>query len=180
MSRAVVVVESMFGNTEAVARAVADGLADTLPTEVVPVADALPRLPDDVALVVVGGPTHAFGMSRRSTRDSAVDQGAHPGDGARAGIREWLAGLDRAHRDVLAAAFDTRVRRRGVPGSAAKGADRRLRHLRYAVVAAPETFWVGGTEGPLLAGELDRARSWGAELGTALGAADDGRDGAAV
>ena len=47
------------------------------------------RLPDDLALLVVGAPTHAFSMSRPSTRLDAVRQGA---DAQRAawGMREWL------------------------------------------------------------------------------------------
>lgn len=64
MSLALVVFESMFGNTAEVARAVARGLDDHAPTEVVEVGAASARLAEDVDLVVVGGPTHAFGLSR--------------------------------------------------------------------------------------------------------------------
>ena len=76
--RALVVFESMFSNTEKVAHAVADGLhVGGCPTvQVVRVDRAPTTVPDDVDLVVVGGPTHAFGMTRPSSREEAVKQGA--------------------------------------------------------------------------------------------------------
>jgi hypothetical protein len=49
-------------------------------------------------------------------------------------------------------------------GSAAAGAARRLRHLRYEMLTRPESFRVIGTKGPLVAGELERARLWGSGL----------------
>jgi hypothetical protein len=123
MTQALVVVESMFGNTRAVADAVAAGLSEAVPTTVVDVAAA----PDTVfaQLLVVGGPTHAFGMSRSGTRDAAVAQGAGP-EHSVTGIREWTGRLGR-HDLADVAAFDTRIRRRGVPGSAARSALRRRR-----------------------------------------------------
>ena len=174
MRRALVVYESMFGNTEAVARAVAEGLAVRMQTEVVPVQQAPAGVGNDVDLLVVAAPTHAFGLSRAATRRSAVEQGAHPTCGVELGIREWLDGLPRPSTPRLAAAVDTRIRKRGIPGSAARGAARRLRRLGYDV-AEPTSFWVKGTPGPLQLEELRRARAWGVELalhppGRAVGA----------
>ena len=82
-----VVVESMWGNTRAVGDAIARGLGGG--TTVVDVADARVGLPAGVSLLVVGGPTHAFSMSRTATRRDAVQHGAAPGH-ERRGIREWL------------------------------------------------------------------------------------------
>jgi flavodoxin len=85
--RTLVVIESMWGNTRAVAEAVARGLGGD--TTVIDVNQAPPTLPADVGLIVVGGPTHAFSMSRSSTQHDAVERGArdaHEGQG----IREWL------------------------------------------------------------------------------------------
>lgn len=163
MPGALVVYESMFGNTEAVARAVAEGLAVTMEIDVIPVSQAPKEIGDSVQLLVVAAPTHAFGMSRPSTRRSAVDQGGHPNGGCESGIREWLDALPHTPTPKAAAAVDTRIRKRGVPGSAARAAARRLRRLGYDV-AEPSSFWVSGTSGPLLAAELERARAWGAEL----------------
>ena len=164
MTRALVVVESMFGNTRAVADAVAEGLSESVPTTVVDV-DAAPVLVT-ADLVVVGGPTHAFGMSRPRTRSAAVTQGAA---GARAGtgIREWTDRLGRRPGRRVAT-FDTRIRKRGVPGSAARSAQHRLRRLGLQPLDVPHSFWVTGTEGPLLDGELERARDWGRRLADRL------------
>ena len=163
MTRALVVFESMFGNTERVARAVAEGLAEHIHVNLVRAGPDV-TLPDDVDLVVVGGPTHAFGMSRPSTRVSAGQQGAGE-SAAGTGLREWLDTLPgpMGHRPATAA-FDTRIRKPGVPGSAARSAARRLRHAGLPVVVPPMSFWVNGTGGPLLPGEEDRASSWGREL----------------
>ena len=65
---ALVVFESMFGNTAAIARAVGSGLATKLETEVHEVGVAPRVLAESTELLVVGGPTHAFGMSREGTR----------------------------------------------------------------------------------------------------------------
>jgi hypothetical protein len=164
MTTALVVVESMFGSTRAVADAVADGLSDSVPTSVVDVASAPTAV--DAELLVVGGPTHAFGMSRPGTREAARQQGAGE-DSSTSGIREWTAAVRRGDRPYVAT-FDTRIRKRGVPGSAARSALRRLRQLGLQPLADPETFWVAGTQGPLLDGELRRVRDWGRRLGIRL------------
>ena len=162
--KAVVVYESMFGNTERVAKAIAAGMADGVEAVAVEVS-TLPNV-EDAQLVVVGGPTHAFSMSRETTRSDARSRGR----GAvvsQTGIREWIASavLPRAG---LVATFDTRIRRPRLPGSAAKAAMKHLRRAGATPLTAPTSFWVDGTTGPLLDGELDRARAWGQELATAL------------
>jgi hypothetical protein len=160
-TRAVVVCESMFGNTRAIAEAIAESLVQGFDrVEVFDVADA-PSTFEGVCLLVVGAPTHAFGMSRPSTRQAAVDQGAPTG--AARGVREWLAAVDRPSTAIRAAVFDTRVRKPLVPGSAAQAVRRRLRRLGFDVFA-PVSFGVTGTPGPLVEGELDRARQWAAAL----------------
>lgn len=161
------VYESMFGNTETVARAIADGLATRMEVDLVEVGVAPVEVRDDVALLVAGGPTHAFGLSRASTRRSAADQSREPLVSRGIGLREWLDALHRGEAAV--ATFDTRVRHPRVPGSAAHAAERGLRKHGFRVVAPARTFWVGGTPGPLLAGEADRARAWGAELAARVG-----------
>lgn len=162
MTRAMVVFESMFGNTEAVARAIADGLSTGMHVDVVPVA-AAPVTLDDVTLLVVGGPTHVFGMSRTTTRADAVKQGAHPSGGSELGVREWLARLQPG-ASTVAVAFDTRVKKRGMPGSAARGVQKQLRRLGFPIAAPARSFAVAGTPGPLLDGELQEARDWGKAL----------------
>lgn len=166
MARALVVFESMFGSTALVARAVGDGLRDLVEADVVRAAPGV-VVGEDVDLLIVGGPTHAFGMSRPGTRESAGQQGADLEAATGPGLREWLA--DARPTDALSvAAFDTRIRKRGVPGSAARAAERRLRRTGARVLAPAESFWVAGTSGPLLPGEEDRARLWGHRLADEL------------
>lgn len=163
--KALVVVESMFGNTQAVADAVAEGIRGAPgEVEVVDVSAAPPEVPEDVTLLVIGGPTHAFSMTRESTRRDALTQ-AHVADPAKAGtgIREWIA---RAAPDarVRVVTFDTRVKKAFIPGSAAKSAARALAHHGFEHAERGETFWVEDTPGPLKPGEVERAREWGRSL----------------
>lgn len=165
--RALVVYESLWGNTEKVARAIAEGLAGIGSVDVL-TSDAAPGTVDDYDLVVVGGPTHAFSMTRASTRADAVKSHSAPYEPAR-GIREWLSQLDRPATAIPAVAFDTRVDKPRLPGSAAKSAKHELHSLGFDTSVKQETFRVHGYEGPLLDGELDRARAWTDGVIAALG-----------
>jgi Flavodoxin len=161
---ALVVYESMFGNTEQVARAVAEGLGEALEVEMHEVVDAPRAIHELVDLIVVGGPTHAFSLSRPSTRTEALKQGG-TGGSSEYGVREWLEGLPTGPHSENVATFDTRVERvRHLPGSAAKKATKIARAHGYVHAIARESFYVADVQGPLLPGELDRARAWGREL----------------
>lgn len=166
--RALVVYESMFGNTEAIARAIGEGIAASMPTDLVEVGAAADTVPADVTLLVVGGPTHAFSMSWPSTRWDFAGQSPRIVSRGR-GIREWLGGLPRLTATTEATTFDTRLGSR-VTGSAARAASRRLDRLGCSLVAAPTHFRVSGVIGPLPDGELDRARKWGKGLGAEVAA----------
>ncbi|HYN94332.1 MAG TPA: flavodoxin [Pilimelia sp.] len=172
--RTLVVFESMFGNTETIASAVAAGLAPYLDVTVVEVGAAPTSVPDDVNLLIVGGPTHAFGMTRPDSRRSAVQQAGGSTISRGDGIREWISTVELVRREVPVATFDTRVNKPRVPGSAARGAARRLRRRGARLIADPQSFYVTGTPGPLLDGEVDRARHWGATLWAALRPVDSG------
>jgi flavodoxin len=162
---AVIIYESLFGNTEQVARSIAEGIARHLPVEVYDV-DAVPDGAENTAsLLVVGGPTHAFSMTSTHTREDAVKKGATHGSTV-TGIREWLAGLRPGERTAALATFDTRVDKvRHLPGSAAKKAAKAAGKVGFARAASPESFYVKDVDGPLLPGELDRALAWGDRLG---------------
>lgn len=164
--RALVVYESMFGNTAKVAREVAEGLSAHADVELRSVADAPVEPDESIDLVVVGGPTHAFSLSHPATRAEARRQGAGAAaDGP--GLREWLDGLHAGSHHPQVAAFDTRVTKvRRIPGSAARRATTVVRRLGYAVAERPESFFVEDVDGPLAEGELARARAWGDRIGT--------------
>jgi hypothetical protein len=161
--KALVVYESMFGNTAAVAEALAEGLRRSMEVEVHDVAEAPASLPGDVDLLVVAAPTHALSLSRRETRAEAILEGATHGEEV-PGAREWLEGLQFTRVPVLAT-LDTRATKaRHLPGSAARKAAKiaHARGLGRAVARA--SFYVTDTKGPLVDGELDRARALGARL----------------
>jgi multimeric flavodoxin WrbA len=176
--KALVIYESVYGNTHLIAGAIADGMRRRVDVTVVPVDDVTANLLDASDVIIVGGPTHVHGMSRASTRKAAVEAAGKAGsplvvesaaDGP--GLREWFASL----RPLVkrAAAFDTRV---DVPaalsGRASKGIARALRRHGATLIAEPESFLV--TKGDrLVAGEEARAHAWGeylsAELVTSAG-----------
>lgn len=168
MTRALVVYESLLGNTQAVALAIAEGLGETRPVTVREVASAPDTIPPDVALLVVGGPTHAFGLSRPETRADAASQTTEPVVSTGRGLREWLEALSASDHATPAVTFDTRVDRPHMPGSAAKKARKRLRLKGYADFDGPQSFHVHGKAGPLAEGELARARAWGEDLARKL------------
>jgi hypothetical protein len=159
---ALVVFESMFGNTQKIAEAVAEGLARHLRVERMEVGHAPTVFSGDVELVVVGGPTHAFGLSRPGTRQSAAEQAEGGLVSTEMGLREWLGTLQKGSSRIAVATFDTRISKPRLPGSAA--AEKRLRRLGFRLLARPESFYVEGTTGPLVGGELERAHRWGKEL----------------
>ena len=146
--KAIVVYESVFGNTHAIAEAVAEGLGGV---PVVTVREAVERT-GDIDLLVVGGPTHAHGLATDRTRHVAVEhaqEGAHVElDAAEEpGLRSWLGDI-RSTTDCLAAVFDTRADGPALlTGSAARGIARRLHHHGFHV-RATHGFVVTGAEGP--------------------------------
>ena len=174
--RALVVYESMYGNTHAIASNIADGLRSAYEVTLVPVAAATADLVSRADLLVVGGPTHMHGLSTSSSRQLAVKTAARSAggpaldpDAAGPGLRDWFGRL--AGRQALAAAFDTRLV--GIPaftGRASRGISRLLTRHGYRIIAASESFMV--TKANTLAdGESQRARRWGEALAAAAGLA---------
>src|SRR6266568_1810303 len=178
--QAVVVYESMFGNTRAIASAVCAGLAEYFDAAVLPVSLADPATISEADVVVVGGPTHVHGMSRSSTRQSAAKQAEEAGSGLtlepdalNAGLRDWLESLHPSRGHGLAAAFDTRMRGPALfTGRASTGINRALRQKGYELIVTPESFLVTKAN-VLVTGEQDRARAWGAALAESLALAGD-------
>ncbi|MHB1490073.1 MAG: flavodoxin domain-containing protein [Cellulomonas sp.] len=160
-----VVYESMFGATKALAEEIAEALAEVGPVRVVEVgalAAERPTLPDDVDLLVVGAPVHAFGMSRASTRSDAAKEQS-PVISATIGVREWLDSLV-VRPGLRFATFDTKVLTPRLPGSAAKAIDKHLRSAGAVRACPPRTFSVHGKSDGLVDGELGAARVWAGTL----------------
>lgn len=171
--RALVVYESMYGNTHIIAGNIADGLRATHEVTLVPVAAATADLVAQADLLVVGGPTHMHGLSTASSRQAARKAAAKPAsrltldqDADGPALRDWLSGLAN-RRQALAAAFDTRLT--GIPlltGRASRGIGRMLTRHGYFLVVPTESFLIS-QRNILIDGENLRARRWGAALGAA-------------
>ena len=168
---AIVVYESVWGNTANVARAIAEGLGPDVhayPTDEVPSAELA-----EADLIVAGAPVFGFrlpteGIRTRILRDEA--DAPQPPDLSHPSLRSWLDALPIGHG--RSAAFETRIwwSPRGATGSIEK----RLARLGYPPIAGSEKFVVREKYGPLREGELDRARAWGQALRSTV-AADPAR-----
>src|SRR5262245_20759462 len=111
--RALIVYESMYGNTHVVASHIADGLGAHFETEVMPVEEATIERVLSVDSLVIGGPTHVHGMSSERSREAARDAVQKHGsdltldpDAEGEGLRDWFHGLPRV-QTAGAVAFDT-------------------------------------------------------------------------
>lgn len=149
--KALVVFDSLYGNTEKVAKAIGNGLGSEAKVLSVGQVDSLELRGFD--LLVVGSPTHGG----RPTKP----------------IKDFLNLLPKdIINSVRVAAFDTRVLAQGgfvntivnFFGYAAPAIAKALQSKGAHLAAAPEGFAVNGKEGPLKEGELERAQEWAKKL----------------
>jgi hypothetical protein len=159
--KAVVVYESLWGNTAAIARAIAEGIGPE--ARALSTAEATGAAIADVDLLVAGAPVHGFQLP---TDQGRANIAAHPGraptppDLSHPSMRSWLEALPEG--GGRAAAFETRIP--FSPGGATAGILRGLKRAGYRPMAKGQRFIVKGGYGPLRDGEEERARLWGAEL----------------
>lgn len=143
---AFVVYDSQFGNTKRVATAIADTLRTSGDVRSLRVDPAHPLDLENVDLLILGCPTQGW----RPTK----------------AMQALLANLspEQLHGRAIAC-FDTRFRKpRWLTGSAAKVMANRFQQMGVTLVVAPESFFIEGTEGPLLPRELGRAAVWARAL----------------
>ena len=155
--KALVVYESLFGNTAAISETIAAALrARGMEAVARPVNETAPAMTGDVDLLVVGGPTHVRSMSRPGTRKAgATDpKNTYAAPTLEPGLREWFEQLpDGDGRG--AAAFDTRIDKPAwVTGSATKGIAKRLKGRGFRLVAQQASFLVTTTN-TLVDGEME-------------------------
>ncbi len=159
--KAVVVYESHWGNTAAIARAIADGIGEE--AQVLSTDEASEAALADVDLLVAGAPVIAFRLPSDEMRESiagTANKAPRPPDLSHPSLHAWLDSLPKGHG--RAAAFETRLR--WSPGGATGAIEHGLERAGYRAEARPGKFIVKGTYGPLRDGELERARRWGTEL----------------
>ena len=163
--KAVVVYESHWGNTAAVAKAIAEGLGAGTPA--LTTAQATGAAIAGADLIVAGAPVLGFSLPREAmlqNMGSGMQRYKTAPDLSHPLMRAWLEALP-AGRGRMAA-FETRIW--WSPGGSTGGIEKGLEKKGYARLAKARRFIVEGSEGPLRAGELDKAKAWGAELAQAL------------
>ena len=143
----VVVYDSQFGNTEAVAQVIARTLGEFGPARAAHVHETTVTQLRNIDLLVLGCP-------------------AQGGSGTSA-LRIFI---DRLPPEVMRgpkiACFDTRMHApRWLGRFAAPELARRLKKLHVQLVAPPEGFYMKRRQGPLEAGEVERAAEWARSVG---------------
>jgi flavodoxin I len=139
--KALVVYDSVYGNTEKIAQAVGEALNNG--TRVVRVGEAAPTELATLDLLIIGSPT----------------QGGRPTKP----MQDFLSRIpESALKNVKVTSFDTRISTRlvGIFGYAAGRILEALKTRKGQIAAFPQGFFVQGTKGPLKEGELERAVSW--------------------
>jgi flavodoxin len=163
--KAVIVYESLWGNTARIASAIAEGIGPV--AEAMSTGEATPDVIAGADLIVAGSPVFAFKMSSDQMRETIRKNpgpAPAPPDLSHPAMASWLESLPAGN--AAAAAFDTEAR--GPFGKAAPTIARSLEASGYRLIGKPTGFYVSGKYGPLRDGELDRAREWGRELAAAL------------
>lgn len=158
--QALIVYESLWGSTAAVAHAIAEGLGEG--ARVASTAEAAAGAVAEADLIVAGGPVFVFHLSSDRVREdirARPEPGAPTPDLDHPSMRSWLDALPPG--SAYCAAFDTHVR--GPFGRGAPAIARALQDKGYRLLES-EGFVVHGKYGPMSAAELARARAWGAHL----------------
>lgn len=147
--RIAIVYDTVFGNTATIAKAIARSAAAIGEVTLAEVREAASIDPGKFDLLVIGSPTRGFAPTPA--------------------IAEFTAGVPRG--TGRAAAFDTRLDLEHVQppplrwvmqvgGYAAQRIADTLREKGYDVLAPSGDFLVEGAEGPIKAGEIERAEAW--------------------
>jgi len=141
--KALIVYDSVYGNTEKIARAVAEAITPAYEVKVLGVGEANPSELASTDLLIVGSPTH----------------GGRPTPP----IQDLLNKVPKLSlQGINVAAFDTRITTKLVKvfGYAAGRIAGNLKKKGGTLIASPEGFFVAGGQGPLKEGELERAAGW--------------------
>jgi len=143
--KALVVYDSAYGNTEKIAKSI--GGAITGDVKVLRAGEVNPSGLEPVDFLIVGSPTYGG-------RPTPAVQG-------------FLNNIpEPAVKGMGVAAFDTRLPAKWVKifGYASGKIAGLLKAKGGILIMAPEGFFVKGTKGPLLEGELERAASWAKKI----------------
>ena len=155
--RTLIIYDSQYGNTEKIAQSIANVLSQQGEVEIVRVRDVKLDMFKGIDLLVVGSPTQQFRASesmRLFLKNSSKD----------------------LVKGIRVAAFDTRLTQAFVDkhpplsifesmfGYAAARIAKALKQKGGLLLVPGEGFYVDDTEGPLVAGEVERAEQWAKKL----------------
>ncbi len=139
--KTLIVFDSMYGNTELIAKAVAEGISGEV--KVLKVTDTGSSDIDEADLLIAGSPT----QGGRQTKP----------------MEAFLNGISgKIKRTTSIAVFDTRMPAKWVKifGFAAGKLADYFKKEGFELVIAPEPFMVESAKGPLKEGERERAIAW--------------------
>ena len=168
--RALVVYESMFGNTRTVAMSITRALERSgVATTMMPASTA-PTDTSGFDLVFVGAPTHAHTLPQPSSRTEAASWAKQTEralvlepSAKTPGVREWLKALDEVNSPARFAAYATRV---DIPrifsGDASVSITKRLKAA--GVRNTERECFIVSSVNVLLDGEAERAAKWATGL----------------
>jgi flavodoxin I len=145
--KALIVVDSKYGNTERIAKAIAEGLKPVIEVKVVRPGEVTPSDLGSINFLFVGSPV----QGGRQTK----------------AIQEFLNKIPAdSLKNISVAAFDTRLKTWMVKvfGYAAERIAQSLKEKGGTLAAEPEGFKVNHTQGPLAEGEMERATAWAKEV----------------
>jgi flavodoxin I len=141
--KTLIVYDSVYGNTEKIARAIAEAVTPSGEVKVLRTGEANPSGLASIDLLVVGSPTHG-GRATPAVQD----------------VLNKMA--QQSLKGIKVAAFDTRSQSKfaRIFGNVAGRIARQLTRKGGVLIVSPEGFLVTGTKGPLKEGELERAAAW--------------------
>ena len=155
--KSILIYDSLYGNTEKIAQSIGNVLKEQGETTLVRVGDYKMDMLVGIDLLIVGSPTQQF-------RATAATKG-------------FLKGIPSGYlKGMRVAAFDTRLTQANIDGTpvlphfvklfgyAAEPISKALEKKGGLLVVPAEGFYVEGTEGPLVEGELERAAAWAKKL----------------
>jgi flavodoxin len=143
--KSLVVYDSIYGNTEKIAKSIGDAIADDVKLQ--RAGEVNPSDMESLDLIIIGSPTYGG-------RPTPLIQG-------------FLKEVDESIvKGVKVAAFDTRFSAKWVKifGFASGKIARSLKRKGGILALSPAGFFVEGTKGPLKEGELERAANWVKEI----------------
>ena len=145
MKSAIVIFDTKFGNTEKIAKSLAEGMMEQgITVDYIKVGEVDVSKLNDYDLVAIGGPTHMFGISKP--------------------IKDLLRNFEEADlKSKKAFAFDTKYKGKFI-GSAGKGIEKKLKQLQMEIIKPHLSGIVKGSKGPLEEGTVEKFKQTGADL----------------